>query len=533
MEQYQQLLRKVLQDGTYRPDRTDTGTFSVFGHQSRYDLSEGFPLVTTKKMFTRGMIEELLWFVRGSTDVRELQERGVHFWDSWVLPDGTIGEGYGKQMRSIEYYKEVTPMLFPHHGELGNAVVAPAVACDYSNDNNSTGIRVGTVIDTTYAGKVRLISAERNSGGRVYWVGQFENTGSIVDIPYGAVLNGKIKDPHHRGVSGTGYYGNHDKEDKHLQLLLTAWREMLRRCYNENSNTYHTHGGRGVFVAPEWHCFATFQDEVKKVPNWELKVEWPNDYVLDKDVLRASNCYHRDTVKWACADEQKRNTTQTRYFSAVNPLSKDAEHFPSIGAMRDKYGVNVSAVHRCLNGKLRTHHGWSGFTYMVHDGGKVLRYRKIDQLKETIARLKHQPESRRHVISLWNAHDIQDMKLPCCHGNMIQFYVADGKLSCQMYQRSGDVFLGVPVNIASYALLTMMIAQVTNLQVGEFIHTIGDAHLYSNHIEQAELQLSRSPNPLPQMLIDPTVTDIDDFTYDDFTLANYSPHPHIAGKVAV
>ena len=265
MEQYQQLLCKVLQDGTYRPDRTGTGTLSIFGHQSRYDLSEGFPLVTTKKMHLRSIIHELLWILSGDTNTKYLTGNGVSIWNEWATPEGDLGPVYGEQWRS-----------------------------------------------------------------------------------------------------------------------------------------------------------------------------------------------------------------------------------------------------------------W--FTYPEH--------KAVDQIAQVIHSIKNNPYSRRHIVSAWNVADLPHMALPPCH-LLFQFYVADGKLSCQLYQRSADIFLGAPFNIASYALLTMMIAQVTNLQVGEFIHTIGDAHLYNNHIEQAELQLSRSPNPLPQILIDPTVTDIDEFTYDDFELINYYPHPHIAGKVAV
>ncbi|MDR2000907.1 MAG: thymidylate synthase [Zoogloeaceae bacterium] len=157
---------------------------------------------------------------------------------------------------------------------------------------------------------------------------------------------------------------------------------------------------------------------------------------------------------------------------------------------------------------------------------------EVDQITELIAGLKQNPDSRRHIVSAWNPADVPKMKLPPCHA-LFQFYVADGKLSCQLYQRSADIFLGVPFNIASYALLTMMVAQVTGLQAGEFVHTFGDAHLYSNHLDQARLQLSRQPKPLPIMHINPDVKDIFAFKFDDFTLTNYDPHPHIAAPVAV
>jgi len=157
---------------------------------------------------------------------------------------------------------------------------------------------------------------------------------------------------------------------------------------------------------------------------------------------------------------------------------------------------------------------------------------QIDQISQIINTIKTNPDSRRIIVSAWNVAEIENMALPPCHA-FFQFYVADGKLSCQLYQRSADIFLGVPFNIASYALLTMMVAQVCNLECGDFIHTLGDAHLYNNHIEQAKLQLSREAKPLPVMEINPDVKDIFSFTYEDFTLKNYEPHPHIKGIVAI
>ena len=264
MKQYHELMRHVLAHGVKKEDRTGTGTVSVFGYQMRYNLAEGFPLVTTKKCHTKSIIHELLWFLKGDTNIKYLKDNGVRIWDEWADADGNLGPVYGYQWRN-----------------------------------------------------------------------------------------------------------------------------------------------------------------------------WP---------------------------------------------TPDGKH--------------------------------------------------IDQITQVIDMIKKNPDSRRLIVSAWNVADINQMKLPPCHA-FFQFYVADGKLSCQLYQRSADIFLGVPFNIASYALLMMMVAQVCNLQLGDFIHTLGDAHLYSNHIEQANLQLSRELRPLPTMKINPNVTSIFDFTIDDFTLENYNPHPHIKADVAV
>lgn len=191
-----------------------------------------------------------------------------------------------------------------------------------------------------------------------------------------------------------------------------------------------------------------------------------------------------------------------------------------------EHGVRIWDEWADENGELGPVYGSQWRTWPTADG------RTVDQITNVIQQIQETPHSRRLIVSAWNVGEIEKMKLPPCHA-LFQFYVADGRLSCQMYQRSADVFLGVPFNIASYALLTMMVAQVCNLQPGDFVHTFGDVHLYLNHIEQARLQLSRQPYPLPSMKIDPAVTSIFDFEFEHFELSNYQAHPHIKAEVAV
>lgn len=264
MKQYLDLLDRIMTEGVKKHDRTGTGTISIFGNQMRFNLEDGFPLLTTKKLHLKSIIYELLWFLRGDTNVKYLQEHGVSIWDEWAGPDGELGPVYGHQWRS-----------------------------------------------------------------------------------------------------------------------------------------------------------------------------WPD-----------------------------------------------------------------------------------------YDGGH------IDQIRNVIEQIRHNPDSRRMIVSAWNVPEINQMHLPPCHC-LFQFYVADGRLSLQLYQRSADTFLGVPFNIASYALLLMMMAQVTGLKPGDFIHTTGDTHLYLNHLEQVKLQLTREPRPLPTMTLNPDVKDIFDFKYEDFKLENYNPWPHIKAEVSV
>ncbi|MDP2412775.1 thymidylate synthase [Daejeonella sp.] len=264
MKQYHELMQHVLQNGTQKHDRTGTGTISVFGYQMRFNLQEGFPLVTTKKVHLRSIIHELIWFLKGETNIKYLKDNGVSIWDEWADENGELGPVYGSQWRS-----------------------------------------------------------------------------------------------------------------------------------------------------------------------------WPT---------------------------------------------------PSGG--------------------------------------------HIDQITQVIKQIRNNPDSRRLIVSAWNVAEIENMALPPCH-SFFQFYVADGKLSCQLYQRSADIFLGVPFNIASYGLLTMMVAQVCGLEAGDLVHTFGDAHLYNNHLEQTRLQLSRECKPLPIMKLNPEIRDIFDFKFEDFSLENYDPHPHIKGAVAI
>ena len=293
MKQYLDLCKKILNEGHWKDDRTGTGTYSIFGYQMRFDLSKGFPLLTTKKVFLRGIIHELLWFINGDTNIKYLVDNNVHIWDDWA----------------------------------------------YKNYKNS-------------------------------------------------------KD----------YQGE------------------------------------------------TMEEFAEKIKN----------------------------------------------------NSADSEFVKTYGELGNVYGRQ-----------------WRNFN---GEG--------VDQLADLINQIKTNPNSRRLIICAWNPCEVDKMALPPCHSFM-QFYVNEGKLSCQLYQRSADVFLGVPLNIASYALFTMMIAQVCGLEVGEFVHTFGDAHIYSNHVEQINLQLSREPRDLPTMKINPNVKSIFDFKIDDFTLEDYNPHPRIKGEVAV
>lgn len=540
MKQYKELVSRIVNEGQAVPDRTGTGTRKVFGHQMRFNLQEGFPLVTLKRTFFRGALEELLWFLRGSTSVKELQARKVFFWDEWQDEDGGIGHGYGKQFRRLESYTPVVPKLY-EAPEIAAINFGPLPEADLSSDTGKTAIKVGDRFQSKTCGELVVLKElpADQMVDRIHWLVGFSDTGYTKIARYRDILNASVKDPYRRSVHQVGYYGNADKDDPHYALLVSVWRDMLGRCYDENDGAYQGYGAKGVHVAPEWHCFATFLKDAQTLPGWTMKLEYPKDFSIDKDSLWASNRYAKHTCRWASAAVQSANLSNTAYFTAVSPEGETVK-FTSTGDANRTHGLNVSAVHRCLTGKLKTHHGWSDFQYVETPAGSVLRYDEVDQLKQLIAGLRHNPFSRRHLMTLWNPFDLDRTTLPPCHGSVVQFDVAPdpfgGKpiLSCMMYQRSADVFLGVPVNLAVYSLLTHMIAYHLGYQVGDFIWTGGDCHLYSNHADQVQELLQREPLPLPRIELNyPASTPLEEVEPTEITLHDYQHHSALAAPVAV
>lgn len=449
--QYERLLKDVLLHGSPRQDRTGVGTRSVFGRQLHYDLQAGFPRITTKYVPMKPIKAELLWQIEGSTSEPRLRELGAGWWAPWADADGELGPVYGKQMRLSALVQPVKPWIF--------------------------------------------------------------KPPSIEPIPLSGIKH-RGKDVNLRDTYGVGYYGDADFDDPNYSWLVNIWRQMIRRCYEPKCKSYKGYGARGVHVDVRWHCFADFQADVPKLPDWVLKLEYPDEYSLDKDILHASNRYGPDTCMWASRTAQDVNRVNSTPVLATTPDGRRIMR-PSIGSFARNEGLAPSAVHRCIRGLLKRHHDWSDFEKMTAPEGMVLRYNQVDQLARLIASLKHDPYSRRHIITLWSPAATPFMALPPCHGVVIQGYVSDGgRLSMQVYQRSADLFLGLPTNIASYALLTHMLAQQADLEVGELIWTGGDCHIYDNHVDQVKEQLSHSAYPFPRLRLKKAAS-IDDYRMSD------------------
>lgn len=467
MTPYEQLLAEVYYNGTDAEDRTGTGTRSKFGAMLRFDLSEGFPLITTKKVHWPSVVHELLWFISGDTNNNTLEDNNVRIWREWQKDLGSLGDVYGHMWRywpSTNYEKLVdikvrTDKFWDYRRPKPEWL--PKIDCDLNNED------------------MWAVDSERG-----------KNTIYTVQTRNGFV--GKISRPNWRNlkdwtrfcgfsktVYGVGYLGNKVESNERVYNL---WYNMLARCYNTEHPQYPFYGGAGVTVSPIWHSYEMFCKTIASVPFFHLlKTGSPH---LDKDYF-GSNVYSPSTCIFL----------QGRHNQALS-VEK-----PGLDAMPAKAGH----VKR--------------------------REIFIDQIEWLINEIKTNPNSRRLVVNSWNPAELDNMALPPCH-MMFQVYVRDNKLSLSMYQRSADLFLGVPFNIASYSLLAMMIANECGLELGEYVHFIGDAHIYHNHFEQVKEQLSRTPYDWPEVAL-PKGKKVLDMTYEDIQLMDYNSHPLIKGQVSV
>jgi thymidylate synthase len=548
MKQYQELLKHILKNGTRHEDRTGVGTISVFGYQTRYDLRAGFPIVTTKRVPFRWVAEELFWFLSGDTNEKNLQARGVDIWAEWADEEhtsrfgreaGDLGPIYGHQWTNwssspqlivIEPRRKTPPspnnslmLLFP----------LEKIALN-TNDAN-----IGRVFTSHSSGKFKVLretsKVDRKSKRHRYYDIQFLETGFIRRNVKSSLLreDANIKDPYFLSVNGVGCLGEYQvitDLDKHLKKL---WLLMLERCYNPNSRIYKYYGAKGIFVDKRWLNFSNFRKDVELIPNWHNKRRDWTGYELDKDYY-SSNCYSNETTVWLKIRDNNlyRNG---KAFWVVTPEGKRIKEI-SVPKIAEEYNLNERCIRRVLDNQ-RSHHKGYQFHYIEDD--KIYRYSlPIHQIADLIENIQKNPNSRRLIVTGWNPSEAEQVDLPPCH-TLFQFKVENEKiLHCQLYQRSADAFLGVPFNISSYALLTQIIAHVCDLDVGEFIHTFGDLHIYLNHLSQVEELLKREPLPLPKLEFVNAenlkgLEGLLDFKYENLNLIGYQSHKKIAAPVAV
>jgi len=468
---YLGLLNEVLHIGNGKDDRTNTGTRAVFGRQTRYTLTEGqVPLLTSKSIHLKSVIHELLWFLAGDTNTGYLQENGVRIWDSWRKP--------------------------------------------YTSD------RPIVVVDWR---EPPMVSPE----GR--------NT-----------LSDKVE------------YA----DQKVVNNLRSTWAKMFDRCYNKNAHNYAQYGASGKRVCERWTTFSNFFEDVQKLPHWAYKLADWNSFELDSDYYGAG-VYSPDTCVWLHTSENNMYTKVSQVVRILKPCGEERFYLSANDAARE-IGMTRGSMNRRVNfGEPTTAKqgnkefiGWeieevkpealtSFRKQLIDEGdmGEIYSHQwrnwegHLDQISKLMQDLKENPFSRRHIVTAWNPAELDDMALPPCHC-LFQFFVeeigGEKYLSCQLYQRSADLFLGVPFNIASYSILTHMIAHCIGYKPKEFIHTIGDAHIYNNHVEQVKEQLSRKYELVsPTLDIAEAPKDIFGFKFEDFKILNYKPQPAIKAPVAV
>lgn len=535
MKQYLELLEDVMRHGERTDDRTGTGTYSVFGRQLRFNLEDGFPLVTTKKVFWRGIVEELLWMLRGDTNVRRLQEKGVRIWNEWIDVDGDLGPIYGyqwrktyrintsvceivKRKRFVDTYVEEKPDIIPVNHEYIEGCLGQSLMSNLGYEFKVIGCEL----------------VEVNGKRRVMYTIQFTNTRHVKKVRKDAAIKGAVKDDFEPSVYGVGYVGNIDVNVKKTELYKRAykiWNSMLQRCYDKSFHEYGNYGGIGVTVCKRWHNFTNFFYDIKSLYGY---YDWKKSrkYELDKDYFG----YDVYCPEGCLFIEKSINTKlcRARALEYKGKLYIDS---------KDLCDENPQLNQKYLNKVLSKGKGigvYSDVKVVELESDEFVRYKfePIDQLAGVINSIKTDPTSRRLIVTAWNPSDIDNMALPPCHC-FFQFHVRSGKyLDLQLYQRSADLFLGVPFNIASYSLLLMMVAQECSLIPGEFVHTFGDAHIYLNHIEQVQRQLDRIPLPLPNVTIDNATWDgkrlgIFDLTSDNIHLLDYKHYPPISAPVSV
>ena len=545
-QQYLDLLKKVYEKGSDTGDRTGTGMRSLFGETMEFDLRDGFPLLTTKKMFTRGVFGELLWFLSGSTSNTELEkDYNIKFWREWQNSEGELPNIYGKHWTRWEGSKKIIKVerrIKRNNNEEVDYNINPVKeevrkVSDYSN-------LIGKTFKSRKHGDFLVFDVtneynkEDNPKGLYKYSIQFVKTGYIKhNVKTHSIKNGTLEDPYYPSIEGVGCVGKYrnDTSDPIINKLKSTWRKMLYRCYNEKHVEFHNYGGKGIFVDNRWLNFENFVEDAQKLPNWNKKKEYWNGFNLDKDYY-GSNCYSKETCVWLSISENILYTHSKPFVVYEN--NKELGTFLSNIECGDYIGVDHRRISDFFTkGYLPKKYAAYHFEYIEYDEDNyVYRYElPFNQIKYIIKELKNNPNSRRILYTGWNAPEMQweDTALPCCHSTVVQFYVEDGYLDMYHYQRSGDMFLGIPVNIASYATLLTMIAQQCNLKPRIMKHTVGVAHIYHNHLEQVKLQLTREPLPLPTLNIKRKPDSIFDYKFGDFELIGYESHGGIKGDVAV
>lgn len=537
MKSYLKIVRKIIEEGVLKGDRTGTGTKSYHGVMFEHDMSDGFPILTTKKVPFHLVASELEFFIKGITDKQWLQDRDNHIWDEWCSPDkvpyghdeGTrkkmadqrcLGPLYGYQWRNFGgSYKPI-----PH---INTNFDKHITVSDKSDD------MIGKVINGKY-GIYTVIDFDKDNNHNKRYKVKFHKTGYTKDGLYKqSIENGTIFDPYFPNIQNVACLGEYTRyqnglTDRQVDLLKNSWRSMIQRCYNNNHTSYESYGAKDIYVDDRWLIFENYLNDIQKIDNWDKKLnDWDN-YQLDKD-LSGKFYYSKDTCIWTTRQNNNNHTSQNYYFDVITPDGHVYENIVGLSKFCNENGLNIKTVLSSIKNNHKTHGGWK---FIRKDNITTNNYREgVDQLQNLITTLKTNPDDRRMYVSAWNPMDLGKMALPPCHLSF-QVTVSDDKLNLSFYMRSCDVFLGLPFNIASYALLLHLLAKEVGYQEGRLCAFIGDTHIYNNHFDQVNTQLEREPYQLPTIRTR-NFTSIFDWEYTDTEVLGYKHHPGIKAPIAV
>jgi thymidylate synthase len=554
MKQYHTLLEDILNNGEKKHDRTNTGTISVFGRQLRFDLSKGFPAITTKKLAWKSVVSELLWFIEGSGDERRLAEilygrpdsgrntiwtgnAQAAYWKPRSKFSGDLERVYGVQWRKWERYNEwkSSVVLIEQGTKIGNnSGFTKNIPLENPNYNNADDL-VGKIFSTKACGDILVLEKLSNRAANSYYRVQFlSGINSIVECSRPNIKSGSVKNPYAMTVAyGNGCYGIIEKKHKYTTHAYNMWYNMMQRCHGDDPQKTLEYKSKGIFVDSDWRCFANFYRDIHGLIGFRHWCKSPHKFDLDKDYF-GNNFYGVNSTIFLPSEYNKllaHPTNDGRLLTAINKNTGEVFNFTS-PTFFNEHTNTKSMVDRAFRDQKGETRNWKFNISEPPPGYKWRQQFYVDQLQNVITSIKNDPNGRRHIISAWNVGELDEMALPPCHV-MSQFYVSNGKLSCHMYQRSCDTYLGIPFNIASYALLTHMIARECELDVGELVISTGDTHIYLNHIDQVKEQLSREEYPLPTLWLNPNIKRVVDFTMETIELDNYKCHATLKAEMAV
>lgn len=544
MQQYKDLVKDIFENGVDAIDRTEVGTRSVFGRQMRFDLNKGFPLVTTKFTPLRLIFEELVWYLRGDTNIKYLKDHNVNIWDEWADENGDLNKVYGYQWRKYPAYDgwmDNVDLVTQNQYTGNNSSFHKEFALQDPIFDNLADDLVGQVVNTKTSGPIRILqNIGTRNGNSIYKIQFLEGIRYIKEAGRPNIKTGSVENPYRKSIKNPeACVGVISHKPKYYAKAYTTWWNMMVRCHGADPLVTCRYKEDGVFVDSDWRCFENFLKDLPSIVGFDL---WKNsyyDYDLDKDYF-GCNFYSKNSVIFL----------PKRYNAMILPKSDGSKviathkqtgkktEFTSVKLFNEKYNIkDTDLVNRSLREQNGNSRNWTFEKIYPPAGQKYQQRFFVDQIQNLIDGLINDPNGRRHIVSAWNPAQIDEMALPPCHA-FFQFYVKKNKLSCQLYQRSCDVALGLPFNIACYALLTHILAKICGYQVGEFVWTGGDVHLYHNTFEGMSQLLNRDPHPLPTLIIPYNLNSINQITdgsiiWSDFELRNYVYHPKIEFKVAV